>query len=137
MLSKFGIKTLWGGWNNEPYFGFSDEAYKQWKNSIVVGTRILLYEALKAQEGYPKGIQAIMAEVEIEKMFDEMVGFTPPTKEHPHLVGVKILRARGTVAPIQNAQICKIINSSRFPSGFSYRKLDEQTYNLLLKEWER
>lgn len=44
MTSDYGIKVLWAGWQNEPYFGFSNQGYKQWGSSIEIGSRMLLYE---------------------------------------------------------------------------------------------
>ncbi len=137
MTSDYGIKVLWAGWQNEPYFGFSAQGYKQWGNNIEIGSHMLLYESLKPRPGHNRGIQSIMAEVEVVTGFDEVTDVVAPTVEHEHLIGVKVLRLRGSVNPIPLDHIRQIIQKSSFPSGFTYWRLTAAEYTNLLKEWDR
>ena len=138
MLSKFGIKVLWAGWRDDPRIGFSSSGYNQWKDKIMVGTRMLIYEAADPRPEYSSpGIKSIMAEVQVTKMFDEVKGQTAPNQEHEHLILVDILRKRDSVPPIPLRRIRALIQNTIFPFQSTYLTLEEDVYNLLLKEWER
>lgn len=132
-MSQYGIKPLWAGWQDDPRIGFSERGFKKWSGEIKLGTKMLIYET-----SIGGGVKKIVGEVEVEKDFAEVYAVTPPNEEHPHLVLVKVLRSRRSVKPIDLHRVRELINDPKFPhQGEAFKPLDEATYNLLLKEWER
>jgi hypothetical protein len=94
-MTQYGIKLVWPGWNNDTVMGFSDDGYNRWRESIQPGTRMLLYETEDRSPGTTfRGTKSISGEIEVTGTFKDGEKYPAPTKQHHHLVPVKLLRPR-------------------------------------------
>lgn len=136
-MSKYGIKLLWAGWQDDEVIGFSPQAYERWKDDIQPGTRMLLYETTVQRPGISfRGTKSVIGEVEVIEGFAKSAGLATPTEEHNHAVKVKVIRSRTSVAPIPLEMVRKILANPKFPrQGEAWHPIFETMYNDFLKLW--
>jgi hypothetical protein len=137
-MSKYGIKLLWAGWqDNETVIGFSPQAYERWKDDIQVGTRMLIYETTKQRPGSSfRSAKGLIGEVEVIEGFAKSSGLATPTEEHDQPVKVKVIRGRSSVDPIPLERVRKILADPKFPQqGEAWRPIFETMYRDFLKIW--
>lgn len=137
MSDYYGIKLVSAGWNGENFVGFSDRASARWREKILPGTRMLLYETTGKPKGSKaKGTKAIIAEVEVIGSFEDGEALRQPDEEHDRLIPVKVIRQRAQT-PIPLEQVRAILNDEAYPRlGESWRELSKAEYEAILKEWK-
>ena len=136
-MSKYGIKLVWAGWDNEEVVSFSGRAYEQWKHYIEPGTRMLIYETTVPEPGTKaKGFKGIVGEIEVLQGFSASDALLMPTEEHERSLRVKVLRPRELVTPIPLDKVRAIIADPKFPKQSElWRPIFETVYRDLVKLW--
>lgn len=138
-MSRYGIKLVWAGWQNDQLIGFSDRAKKKWEAHIGPGVKMLIYETSVKRPGYTGrgGIRSIIGEVEVTGTWEQGKGKVTPTQEHDNPLDVRVLRRRQDVIPIPLHRVRQIIGNETFPhQGQAWKPLTEEQYHTLLAEWD-
>jgi hypothetical protein len=135
MSDYYGIKLVSAGWNGEGFIGFSDRAASRWREKILPGTRMLLYETTGKPKGSKaKGTKSIIAEVEVTGSFEDGEALRQPNEEHDRLIPVKVISQRAQ-APIPLERVRAILKDEAYPRlGESWRELSKAEYEAILKE---
>lgn len=130
-----GIKMVYAGWNGENFVGFSERAASRWREKLVPGARMLLYETTNKPKGSKaKGIKSIIAEVEVTGTFEEGEALRQPGEEHDRLIPVKVIRPRAA-NPVPLERVRAILNDAQYPRmGESWRPVSQEEYESVLKE---
>ena len=130
-----GIKLVWAGWNDDPIIGFSEQGHKRWRDTLVGGTRMLVYETTgKAPGSKAKGTKSIVGEVEVTGTFEEGEAQRAPDEAHARLLPVKTTIHRADALPIPLERVREIIGDPGWPRmGESWKPLTDSQYRALVE----
>jgi len=136
-MTNYGIKLVWAGWNDDDVIGFSNQGYKRWKDTVVPGTRMLVYETTGQRPGHKhKGTKSIVGEVEVAGTFEDGEAIKAPDEAHDRVIPVKVVRKRGEHQPIELSRVRELIDDQDYPRmGESWKPLTKEQYEALLREW--
>lgn len=136
MTSKYGIKLVWAGWDDDPTVGFSNRAAKRWADELPSGTRMLLYETTGKPKGSKaKGTKSIVGEVEVSGTFDDGAKIRAADEQHDAVIPVRVVRKRESVNPVALERVREVIGDDQWPRmGESWRVLSEAEYQALVAE---
>ena len=137
MQHMFGIKMVWAGWTDDrDTVGFSPHYHGMFKNAILSGTRMLIYE-LETNGENPslRGRLRIVGEVKVNKDFyrDDLKA---PTVQHPWLLGIEFcLRSTDIVHPLTAAQVQTVIGGNLIGQrGESWRQITREDQYMTLRD---
>lgn len=137
-MSAYGIKLVWAGWANDDVIGFSDRAHSRWKDSLLPGTRMLIYETTgRAPGSKAKGTKSIVGEVEVIGTFEEGETRRAPTEAHARLLPVKVIVRREERSPLLLDWVRELLGDMDWPRrGQSWTPLTEDQYRAFHAAWE-
>jgi hypothetical protein len=131
VVSMYGVKLYWADRSHETVVGFSTAGYERWKDSIVPGTRMLIYETSRA-----RGAQAIVSEVKVVEGFEKSAGLPTPTVEHEHPVRVEVIHRKGSVPLIPRDMVQIILEREHYPLlTDTWVPISEEQYQEFMKFW--
>jgi hypothetical protein len=137
-MTQYGIKLVWPGWNNDTVMGFSDDGYNRWRESIQPGTRMLLYETEDRSPGTTfRGTKSISGEIEVTGTFKDGEKYPAPTKQHHHLVPVKLLRPRRGGRQVSLYRVRELIGDNGWHRRETWTPLSKEVYERLIAELEK
>ncbi len=131
-MANYAITVVPADWEPDQVIGFSEAAYKTWRDKIKPGTRVLIYK------GDP--VNAIVGEAEVLGAFARLADWPQTTiKKRPltatgeaasHVMPLQMLYMRADANRIPYGQVRERITDPAFPN-VEWLPIEEDDYHVL------
>lgn len=137
-MTNYGVKLVWAGWADDDVIGFSERACSRWKDSLLPGTCMLIYETTgRAPGSKAKGTKSIVGEVEVTGSFEDGEAYRAPTEAHARLLPVRVIVRREDRSPLPLDRVRELLSDPQWPRrGQSWTPLSDEQYQTVHAAWE-